>query len=51
MRNDGTPNRKKYLDILSTRERKINPQTQEKYALFIDEHVNNYKRAFSENYV
>ena len=49
VRNDGFPDRKKYLGILSTRERKINPQTREEYALFIDEHVNNYKRAFSEN--
>ncbi|GBC03490.1 hypothetical protein RclHR1_05140024 [Rhizophagus clarus] len=49
VRNDGTPDRKKYLGILSTRERKINPQTREEYALFIDEHVNNYKRAYSEN--
>ncbi|GBC10815.1 hypothetical protein RclHR1_09920013 [Rhizophagus clarus] len=49
VRNDGTPDRKKFLGILSTRERKINSQTREEYALFIDENVNNYKRAYSEN--
>ena len=49
VRNDGTPNRKKFLGILSTRERKINSQTREEYALFIDEYVNNYKRTYSEN--
>src|ERR1044072_6513886 len=47
--NDGCADRKKYLGILSTRERNINLQTREEDALFIDERVNNYKRAFSEN--
>ena len=49
MRNDGTSDRKKYLGILSTRERKINPQTQEEYDLHTDEYVNCIKKAYNEN--
>jgi hypothetical protein len=49
IRNDGSPNRKKYLGILSTRERKINLQTQEEYVLHIDEYVNCLKKAYNEN--
>ena len=49
VRNDGTPNRKKYLGILSTSERKINPLTQEEYDLHTDEYVNCIKKAYNEN--
>jgi hypothetical protein len=47
--NDGTPDRKKYLGILSTYERKINPQTQEEYNFHTDEYVNSLKKAYNEN--
>jgi hypothetical protein len=49
VKNDGTPDRKKYLGILSTRERKINPQTREEYALHTNEQVNLFKKAYSKN--
>ena len=49
VRNDGSPDRKKYLGILSTRERKINPQIQEEYDLHTDEYVNCIKKAYNEN--
>ena len=51
MRNDGTSDRKKYLGILSTYERKINPQAQEEYDLHIDKYVDCIKKAFNENIV
>ena len=49
MRNDSTPDRKKYLGILSTSERKINPLTQEEYDLHTNEYVNCIKKAYNEN--
>ena len=49
VRNDGTPDKKKYLGILSTSERKINPQTQEEYDLLTDDNVNCLKKAYNEN--
>src|SRR6266496_1769915 len=49
VRNDGSPDRKKYLGILSTRERKINPQTQEEYDLHINEYINCLKKAYNKN--
>ena len=47
--NDGFPDRKKYLGILSTYERKINPQTQEEYNFHTDKYVNSLKKAYNEN--
>src|ERR1044072_3415631 len=41
--------RKKYLGILSTYERKINSQTQEEYNFHTDEYVNSLKKAYNEN--
>jgi len=49
VKNDGTPDRKKYLGILSTSERKINPLTQKEYDLHTNEHVNCIKKAYNEN--
>ena len=49
VRNDSSPNRKKYLGILLTRERKINPQTQEEYDLHINEYINCLKKAYNKN--
>ncbi|PKK59914.1 hypothetical protein RhiirC2_762275, partial [Rhizophagus irregularis] len=49
VRNDGTSDRKKYLGILSTNERKINPLTQEEYDLHTNEYVNCLKKAYNEN--
>ncbi|RIA78742.1 hypothetical protein C1645_842449 [Glomus cerebriforme] len=49
VRNDGTPDRKKYLGIFSLVERRINPQTQEEYDFHTDENVNCLKKAFNEN--
>ncbi|RIA79900.1 hypothetical protein C1645_745616 [Glomus cerebriforme] len=49
VRNDGTPDRKKYLGIFSLVERRINPQNQEEYDLYIDEYVNCLKKAFNKN--
>ncbi|PKB97914.1 hypothetical protein RhiirA5_466547 [Rhizophagus irregularis] len=49
VRNDGSPNRKKYLGIFSLVERRINPQTQEEYDLHTDEYVNCLKKAYNEN--
>ena len=49
MRNDGIPDRKKYLGILSTSERKINPLTQEEYDLHTDKYVDCIKKVYNEN--
>jgi len=49
MRNDGIPDRKKYLGILSTSERKINPLTQEEYDLYTNEYVDYIKKAYNKN--
>ncbi|GBB92536.1 hypothetical protein RclHR1_02020018 [Rhizophagus clarus] len=49
MRNDSTPDRKKYLGIFLLVERRINPQTQEEYDLHTDEYVNGLKKAFNKN--
>src|SRR5436309_12090228 len=49
VRNDGTLDRKKYLGILSTSERKINPLTQEEYDLHTDEYVDCIKKAYNKN--
>ncbi|PKK59103.1 hypothetical protein RhiirC2_762966, partial [Rhizophagus irregularis] len=49
VRNDGSPDRKKYLGILTTCERKINPQTQEEYDFHINDNVNCLKKAYNEN--
>ena len=39
MRNDGTPDRKRFLGILPISQMKINPKTQEEHALHIDKYV------------
>ncbi|RIA79789.1 hypothetical protein C1645_839912 [Glomus cerebriforme] len=44
VRNDETPDRKRFLGILSIPQMKINPQTQEEYALHIDEYVDMLKK-------
>ncbi|GET00211.1 hypothetical protein GLOIN_2v1779906 [Rhizophagus clarus] len=49
VRNDGTPDRKKYLGIFSLVERRINPQTQEEYDFHSDEYIKGLKKAFNEN--
>ena len=49
MRNNGTPDRMKYLGILSTNEWKINPLTQEEYDLHTDDYANCIKKAYNEN--
>src|SRR4051812_39757489 len=49
VRNDGTPNRKKYLGILLTSERKINSLIQEEYDLHTDEYVNCIKKVYNKN--
>ena len=49
VRKDGTPDRKKYLGILLTHERKINPQTQEEYDFHTNDYVNRLKKAYNEN--
>src|SRR3954447_9242736 len=49
VRNDGTPDKKKYLGILTTCERKINPQTQEEYDFYTNDYVNCLKKAYNEN--
>ena len=49
VRNDSTPDRKKYLGILLTYERKINPQTQEEYDFYTNEYVNCLKKAYNKN--
>ncbi|PKK56774.1 hypothetical protein RhiirC2_858474 [Rhizophagus irregularis] len=49
VRNDGTPNRKKYLGILSLVKRKINSLTQKEYDLYTNEYANCIKKAYNEN--
>ena len=49
MRNDSTPNKKKYLGILSISEWKINPLTQEEYDLHTDDYANCIKKAYNKN--
>ena len=49
IKNDNSPDRKKYLGILSTRERKINPLIQEEYDLHTDEYVDYIKKAYNKN--
>ena len=49
VRNDSTPDRKKYLGIFSLVERRINLLTQEEYDLHTDEYVNCIKKAYNEN--
>ena len=49
VRNDGSPDRKKYLGILTTCERKINPLIQEEYDLHTDEYVDCIKKAYNKN--
>ncbi|CAG8574489.1 4615_t:CDS:2, partial [Dentiscutata heterogama] len=45
VRNDSTPNRKRFLDILLIPQMKINPLTQEEHALHFDEFVDILKKA------
>jgi hypothetical protein len=51
VRNDGTPDRKKYLGILSLVKRKINSLIQKEYDLHTDEYANCIKKAYNENIV
>ena len=46
MRNDGTPNSKKFLGIPSYgyKQMKINPMTQEKYALNLSKFIDRFKK-------
>jgi hypothetical protein len=50
VRNDGTPDRKKFLGILMISQMKINPETQEEYALRLDEFVDMLKKANAYQY-
>jgi len=45
VRNDSTSDRKKFLGILMIPQMKINPKTQEEYALHLDEFVDMLKKA------
>ncbi len=45
MRNNSTPDRKKFLGILMILQMKINSETQEEYALHLDEFVDMLKKA------
>ena len=45
VRNNGTSNRKKFLGILTIPQTKINPETQEEYALRLNEFVDMLKKA------
>jgi hypothetical protein len=49
VRNNGSPDRKKYLGILTICERKINPLTQEEYDFHTNDYVNCIKKAYNEN--
>ncbi|RGB43462.1 hypothetical protein C1646_809230 [Rhizophagus diaphanus] len=44
VRNNGTPSRKKFLDIPSHGQMKINPMTQEEYALNVDKFIARFKK-------
>ena len=50
VRNDGIPDRKKFLGILTISQMKINPETQEEYALRLDEFVDMLKKANAYQY-
>ncbi len=47
MRNDGIPNRKKFLDILTYNQMLINPESQEEY----DIACNKFHALFRKNYL
>ncbi|RIA85861.1 hypothetical protein C1645_830137 [Glomus cerebriforme] len=49
IRNDGTPDKKKYLGILSLVERKINSLTQEEYDLHTNEYADCIKKTYNKN--
>ncbi len=50
MRNDSTLNRKKFLNIFTISQMKINPETQKEYALCFDKFVNMLKKANAYQY-
>src|SRR6266498_402067 len=50
VRNNGTSNRKKFLGILTIPQTKINPETQEEYALRLNEFVDMLKKANAYQY-
>ncbi|CAG8797341.1 21479_t:CDS:2, partial [Gigaspora rosea] len=50
VKNDGTSDRKRFLSILSIPQMKINPETQEEYALRVDEFVDMLKKTNSYQY-
>src|SRR3954471_22048352 len=48
VRNDGTPDRKKYLGMISKRQMVKNPKTQEEYAIACDEFYASFKKHYSQ---
>ena len=50
IRNNRTPDRKRFLDIFSISQIKINPKIQEKYALCINEYVDMLKKTNNYQY-
>ncbi|RIA94345.1 hypothetical protein C1645_818164 [Glomus cerebriforme] len=50
VRNNGTPDRKKFLSILMIFQMKINPEIQEEYALCLNEFVDMLKKANAYQY-
>jgi hypothetical protein len=48
VRNDGTPDRKKFLGILTIPQMKINPETQEEYIIACDEFHALFRKSYSK---
>ena len=48
MRNDGTPNRKKFLGILRKGQMVINPETQEEYVIACEEFYAYFRKHYSK---
>jgi len=48
VRNDGTPDRKKYLGMISKGQMVKNPETQEEYAIACDEFYALFKKHYSQ---
>ena len=48
MKNDGTPDRKKFLDILRKGQMVINPEMQEEYALACNEFYALFRKSYSK---
>src|SRR5207248_7853696 len=48
VRNDGTPDRKKFLGILGNNQMVKNPETQEKYAIACNEFHALFRKSYSE---